>query len=98
MQVDGEDVALNHPCQAVPVAVSRALDNGGQGLAAGPRTVPPRWVFKPVGGWVRPSTKGVDTTSPMVRSACGEVVTSSSPTPSTRSPAEVFRTSGPAPE
>ena len=32
---------------------------------------------------------GVETTSPMVRSGCGEVVTSSRPTPSTRSPAEV---------
>ena len=88
MQVGGEDVALNHPVEAVPVAVSRALTMAARVSPQG-REPYRRGGFRSRSAVGSGRLPKVDTTSPMVRSACGEVVTSSSPTPSTRSPAEV---------
>ena len=64
-------------------------DDPRQRLRLGPKTVPPRWFSKPVSRWVSPSQQRLATTSPIVRAGCGDVVTSSSPTPSTRSPDDV---------
>ena len=90
MHVGGDDAALHRPVKAVTGAVARPLLTAASGDAAAPSTVPPRWFSKPVNSWVNPASNGLLTPARRwCAQCCGDVVTSSRPTPSTRSPDDV---------
>ena len=97
VHVGGHDAALYGAIEAVPGAVARALGHAGRAVrACGPSPFRRGGSRSRSVAASRPSSRGVAVTSPMVRSACGDVVTSSTPTPSTRSPTR-SHTSGRAP-
>ena len=90
VQVRGDDAALHRAVDAVARPVARAADHLRERLAPRAENRSAAVVFEARQSFgADPGAAARDTTSPMVRFSCGDVVTSSSPTPSTRSPDDV---------
>ena len=89
MQIRGDDAALHRAVDAVTRAIARTRDHPGQRLRIGAENRTAAVVFKAGEFFGDTGQQGLCTTSPMVRFGWGDVVRSSRPTPSTRSPADV---------